>query len=399
MITDTIHEHLKDIQSIKVKEIISKPTIIEPTETLSSVISKITRNKAYDVFCLNGKTTLSTNILSLLNAKNITTMKIGPYLSPVPYVSPNASIQRVAHIMTHYKTREVPVVSKNKIIGVVTAKKIIKLLSSKDNKWIKANLIYTQNPVTVNSNEPLSSAKRIMIGKKIDHLPVINKDKIKQVLTSTHLIEAIIPKESLGRLSKGSNRVHKLESPIGNIGSTRIPQCSPNDDLNKILELMLRSDTTCCLVNLWDNLQGIITFKDILGLLASKIETQIPLFIVGMPEDQKNVNLITSKFNNTLKRLAKVYSEIQEAKVSIKQGRTRSGTGNRKSRNKGTGAGKYEISIMITTPHHATQVFKSVGFDLSETLEELSQKLLKTLSKRAKQRSKTSVRKMGLPVF
>ena len=399
MIADTIHEHLKGIQSGKIKNIISKPTIIEPSETLSSVINKINRNKSYDAFCLNGKTTLSTNILSLLNAKNITTMKVAPYLSPVPYLSPNAPVQRAAHIMTHYKTREVPVVSKNQIIGVVTAKKIIQLLSSKDNKWIKANLIYTQNPITVNSDEPLSTARRIMTGRKIDHLPVIHKDKIKQVLTSSHLIEAIIPKESLGRLSKGADRIHKLESPIGNIGSARIPQCSPNDDLNKILKSMLRSDTTCCLVNLWDNLQGIITYKDILGLLATKIETQVPLFIVGMPEDQKDVDLITSKFNNTLKRLAKVYSEIQEAKVSIKQGRTKSGSSKRKSRNKGTGAGKYEISIMITTPHHASQIFKSVGFDLSETLEELSQKLLKTLSKRAKQRSKTSIRKIGLPVF
>ena len=139
MITDTIHEHLKDIQSTKIKSIISKATIIEPTETLSSVINKINRNKSYDAFCINGKSTQSTNILSLLNAKNITTMKVEPYLSSVPYVSPNANIQRVAHIMTHYRTREVPVVSKNKIVGVVTAKKIIKLLSSKDNKWIKAN--------------------------------------------------------------------------------------------------------------------------------------------------------------------------------------------------------------------------------------------------------------------
>ena len=280
MITDTIYEHLKDVQSTKIKNIISKPTIIEPTETLSSVINKITRNKAYDVFCLNGKTTLSTNILSLLNAKNITSMKVEPFLSPVPYVSPNDSIQKISHIMTHYRTREVPVVSKNKIIGVVTAKQILKLLSSKDNKWIKANLIYTQNPITITVDEPLSSAKRIMISKKIDHLPVVNKGKIKQVLTSFHLLEAIIPRESLGRFSRGANRVHKLESRIGNIGSTRIPQCSPNDDLNKILKLMLKTDTTCCLVNLWDNLQGIITFRDIFGLLASKIETQIPLFIV-----------------------------------------------------------------------------------------------------------------------
>ena len=388
MITDTIYEHLKDIQSTKIKSLISKPTIIQPDETLSSVINKITRNKAYDVFCLNGKSTLSTNILSLLNAKNITSMKVEPFLSPVPYVSPNDSVQKASHIMTHYRTREVPVVIKNKIIGVVTAKQILKLLSSKDNKWIKANLIYTQNPITIDAEESLSSAKRIMIGRKIDHLPVLNKGKIKQVLTSAHLIEAIIPKESLGRFSRGANRVHKLESRIGNMGSTRIPQCSPNDDLNKILKSMLKTDTTCCLVNLWDNLQGIITFKDILGLLASKIETQIPLFIVGLPEGQRDATLISSKFEKTLKRLQQTYSEIQEARVSIKKQRT----GGRKE-------GKFDVTIMVSTSHHAPLIYKSVGFDLSEVLEDLSQKLLRNLSKRAKQRSKTSIRKMGLPIF
>ncbi len=388
MITDTIYEHLKDIQSIKIKSLISKPTIIQPDETLSSVINKITRSKAYDVFCLNGKSTLSTNILSLLNAKNITSMKVGPFLSPVPYISPNDSVQKASHIMTHYRTREVPVVTKNKIIGVVTAKQILKLLSSKDNKWIKANLIYTQNPITISAEESLSSAKRIMISKKIDHLPVLNKDKIKQVLTSAHLIEAIIPKESLGRFSRGSSRVHKLESRIGNMGSTRIPQCSPNDDLNKILKSMLKTDTTCCLVNLWDNLQGIITFKDILGLLASKIETQIPLFIVGLPEGQRDATLISSKFEKTLKRLQQTYSEIQEARVSIKKQRT----GGRKE-------GKFDVTIMVSTSHHAPLIYKSVGFDLSEVLEDLSQKLLRNLSKRSKQRSKTSIRKMGLPIF
>jgi len=388
MITDTIYEHLKDIQSIKIKNIISKPTIIEPTETLSSVINKMIRNKAYDVFCINGKTTLSTNILSLLNAKNITTMKVEPFLSPVPYVSTNDSIQKASHIMTHYRTREVPVVSKNKIIGVVTAKQIIKLLSSKDNKWIKANLIYTQNPITISSNESLSNAKRIMINKKIDHLPIINKNKITQVLTSSHLIEAIIPKESLGRFSRGANRIHKLESNIGNIGSTRIPQCSPNDDLNQILKSMLKADTTCCLVNLWDNLQGIITFRDILELLASKIETQIPLFIVGLPEGQQDIKLISSKFEKTLKRLQQTYSEIHEARVSIKKQRT----GGKKE-------GKFDVTIMISTSHHTPLIYRSVGFDLSEVLEDLSQKLLRNLSKRAKQRSKTSIRKIGLPVF
>jgi len=388
MITDTIHEHMKEIQSTKIKSLISKATIIEPKDTLSSVINNISKNNAYDVFCLNGKTTLSTNVRTLLNAKNITQMKVESFLYPIKHVTPNDSIQKAANIITHYRIREVPVIQKNKIVGVVTAKKILKLLSTKDNKWIKANLIYTQNPITISSDESLSNARRIMISKKLDHLPVMNKGKIKQVLTSAHILEYILPEESQGRKSLGINTIHKLESRIGNIGSTRIPQCSANDDLNKIINSMLKADTTCCLVNLQDVLQGIITYRDILGLLASKLETPIPLYIVGMPEDQQNVNLISSKFGKTLKRLQQVYSEIHEARVSIKQQRT----GNKKE-------GKYEVTIMIITPHHTPLIYNSVGFDLSEVLEDLSEKLLRNLSKRAKHRSKDSIRKIGLPIF
>jgi predicted transcriptional regulator/ribosome-associated translation inhibitor RaiA len=388
MITDTIYEHLRDIQSVKVKPLISKATMITPSDTLSSVIGKISKNNAYDVFYLNGKVVLSTNIRVLLNAKNITTMKVEPFLYSIPSITPNDSIQKAANIIAHYRIREVPVVQKNKIIGVVAAKRILKLLSTKDNKWIKANLIYTQNPIIISSEESLSNARRIMTSKRLDHLPVMDHGKIKRVLTSAHILEYILPRESQGRKSRGIRTLHKLESRIGNIGSPRIPQCTYNDDLNKIVNSMLKTDTSCCLVTLWGNLQGIITFRDILGLLASKIETPIPLYIVGLPEDQKNVNLISKKFENTLKRLQKVYSEIQEARVSIKQQRT----GSKKE-------GKYEVSIMITTPRHAPLIYNSVGFDLSEVLEELSQKLLKTLSKRAKRRSKTSIRKIELPIF
>ena len=388
MITDTIYEHLRDIQFTKVKTLISKATTIDPSDTLSNVIGKISKNNAYDVFYLNGKSVLSTNVRTLLNAKSITTMKVEPFLYPIPHLTPNDSIQKAANVIAHHRIREVPVVQKNKIIGVITAKRILKMLSAKDNRWIKANLIYTQNPVVISSEESLSNARRIMTSKKLDHLPVMNQGKIKQVLTSAHILQYIMPQESQGRKSKGSKTIHKLESRIGNIGSTRIPQCAPDDDLNKIVKSMLKTNTSFCLVNLWNNLQGIITFRDVLGLLSSKIETPIPLYIVGLPEDQKNVNLISKKFAATLKRLQKVYSEIQEARVSIKQQRT----GSKKE-------GKYEVSIMITTPHHAPLIYNSVGFDLSEVLEELSQKLLKTLSKRAKRRSKTSIRKIGSPIF
>ncbi len=386
MISNTIYEHLKDIYNTKVEKLIEPAITINQSDTVSKVINKLSKNESYDAFYQEGKSVLTTNVRALLAGKDIADMKIGPFLYSIPHLKSNEKVQRAANIMAHYRIRAAPVLEKGKIIGAVNAKKILNLLASKDNKWIQANLFLTKNPITVSVNDSLGAARKIMLNKKIDHLPVLNKGAVSQVLTSYHLLHSINPHEGIGRRSVGVNKIKTLESKIGNIGSTRIPQCKPNDDLNLILKGMLKTDTTCCLVNLWDNLQGIITVRDILSLLALKIESEIPLFIVGLPEDQSDVDLIVSKFTDTLKRLQKVYTEIQEAKVTIKQQRT----GGKK-------AGKYEVSIRVTTPHHSPYIYREVGFDLSQTLEALSQKLLRNLSKRSKRRNKQSIRKINLP--
>ena len=388
MISDSIYDHFREISQAKIMPLVRPATIIEPSFTVSRVINELSKNNSYDAFCIEGKSILTTNVRSLLVGKDIVDMNVKPFLYSIPYLTKKDIVQRAANIASHYRVRSVPVVDKSKIIGEVSAKSILKLLSKKDNRWIKANLIYTQNPITISSDQSLSSARKLMSTKRIDHLPVVNKDRVQQVLTSYHILHTINPLQSLGRKSRGVRRIRKLESKIGNLGSTRIPQCAPNNDLNFILDVMLRTDTTCCLVNLWDNLQGIITYRDILSLLAIKMEKDIPLYIVGMPEEQENVDLITSKFNNTLKRIQKVYSEIQEAKISLKK--RRSGSKNKRG-------GVYDVSVMITTPHYPPFTFKETGWDLSQVFETLSQRMLRRLSKRAKRRSKTSIRKIKVP--
>lgn len=388
MISETIYEHLKDISNSKVGPHITAAIEIDPADTLSEVMSKISKNDVYDVFCMEGNSVLTTNVRALLAAKDIADMKIRPFLNTINALKKSDLIQKAANTIAHHRIRSIPVVENKKIVGCITAKRILHLLSKKDNKWIQASLFHTSNPITIKSTESLSTARKLMISKKIDHLPVLDKTSIKQVITSFHVLQTINPQEKFGRKSRGMTKVGKLEAKIGNIGSTRVQHCRPDTNLNTIIKNMLTTDTTCCLVSLWDKLHGIITYRDILSLLATKLESEIPLYVVGLPEEQKNVDLITSKFSNTLKRIRNVYSEIQEAKVSIKK--QRSGSKNRKE-------GKFDVSVMITTPHYAPFIFKESGWDLGQVFENLSQKMRKKLSKRAKRRFKPSIRKIETP--
>jgi CBS domain-containing protein len=156
--------------------------------------------------------------------------------------------------------------------------------------------------------------------------------------------------------------------------------CSPLDDLTAILSSMLHSNTTFCLVSLRGTLQGIITYRDILNLLARKQKSAIPLFVVGLPRED-NVPIITSKFTKVLDRISKVYPDIQEARVHVKKIHGAAGRYN------------YEVSTVILTPIKR-YIFTRTGYDLSKVFDEISHRLLRNLSKRAKRRYKISVRKM-----
>ncbi len=219
-----------------------------------------------------------------------------------------------------------------------------------------------------------------MVSKRIDHLPVIHKDKVSQVLTSYHLLQMILPAERVGKRDIGSKKIRGLESGVGNLGTNRMASCSPLDNLNQVIDSMLHANTTFCLVLLRDGLQGIITYRDILNLLVTRQKSTVPLFIVGMPKED-NANIISSKFTKVLDRLARVYPDIQEARVYVKKVH---GTGSRYN---------YEVSTVILTPIKR-YIFARNGYDLSKIFDEISGRILRNLAKRAKNRYKFSIRKM-----
>ena len=380
MIYDVIYDHLKEIRQTQVRTIQSVVTITAPEHTVSQTIDKIVKNDSYDAFFKHGKTVYGTNIREMLSARHVSNMAAEPFFYPIPSVSPNDNLEKVAKIISHYRTRSVPVVEKDKISGVIKAENILKILSKLDNKWIKASLIFTPTPITIDHNSSLSSAKKIMTSKRIDHLPVTSSGQLKQVLTSYHILQALIPEERLGKKTMAAKRIAKLGSKVKNIGTDRISQCVPGDNINVVIKSMLENNTSFSLVMLWSNIHGIITYRDILDLFETKVKSDIPIYIVGMPDDERNSGIIESKFKKALQRLNKVSSKIQEARISIKRQRVQ-------------GAKQlYQITALIITPNRIFS-FKEQEWDLSKSIENINQKILKGLSKNDRKRSKISIRK------
>src|SRR5947208_73632 len=92
--------------------------------------------------------------------------------------------------------------SVSKIIGIFTEKK--EASAGAGHARITASDIMTPSPVTIITKDRVSTAKDIMIRHRIDHLPVVEKERkgaptLKRILTSNHVLECMLPSERIGR--------------------------------------------------------------------------------------------------------------------------------------------------------------------------------------------------------
>jgi hypothetical protein len=68
-----------------------------------------------------------------------------------------------------------------------------------------------------------------------------------------HLLQVIKPTERLGMGLRGLNLQKKYRESVANLGSTRIPNLNTNAPLSAVIESMLKNDSSCCLLTLWDH--------------------------------------------------------------------------------------------------------------------------------------------------
>ena len=121
--------------------------------------------------------------------------------------------------------------------------------------------------------------------------------------------------------------------------------------------------------------------------MVKSTDEEIPLFIVGLPKDEPNIDLTAKKFRGVLNRVQKGISKIHEARIAIKVLNT---SGKRRT---------YEVSVLIKIQRKRFS-YKDTGWELSEICESIGQKLLRenTQNKKAV-RQKQSIRKIEGKIF
>ncbi|MBT7934464.1 MAG: hypothetical protein HN628_07350 [Thiotrichales bacterium] len=110
---------------------------------------------------------------------------------------------------------------------------------------------------------------------------------------------------------------------------------------------------------------------------------KIPLFVIGLSEDEPAGEFLMLKFGEALEKSRKVLSDIIEAKIAVE---TQNSEGSRTH---------YEVRATITTAKNQL-IYTESGWNILEITDKLCRKLERNSSKHDDNRQRESIRKRGL---
>jgi acetoin utilization protein AcuB len=131
-------------------------------------------------------------------------MLVRDRMTPNPItITPDTSFPEAFRAMRENRIRHLPVVEKEKLIGVVAQTDLLHAspspatsLSVFEINYLLANLhvreVMTAPPVTVSEDAPIEEAARVMVEKKIGCLPVMRDGELAGLITESDVFEVFV---------------------------------------------------------------------------------------------------------------------------------------------------------------------------------------------------------------
>ena len=376
MSVTSLPKYVEELKNRPVDTLISSLVESPPDSNLSKIIGLLRERAVYEVFFPEGARCGMISARNLLKTTNIETTKPSAVMSYVPAPTKDAPVSEVARLMADYRIRAVPISDSRKIVGQVNCTSLLQELKGKIGGYLRITSLATKNPITINSVASVNKARELLVRKRIDHLPVTAAGRVAGIVTSAQIVTRMAPPERVGSKSRNPETRRSLEFRVGDAMDPNPLTCSPETSTEQALDSMLRSARTCILVTQWDELQGIATQRDFMTLLAEKEpELEVPVFMVGLPEDPFEAEATKTKFKRIINQLHRSFPDILEARSIIKSKFTKPGRER----------GRYEVTVHIKTPRNAYS-YSEGGWELPVIYDLITDRLKRLLTQKQKRR-------------
>lgn len=199
------------------------------------------------------------NFLSAINEPIRTIMT-----SDIVAMSHKESINEAVKVMIENEIGSIPVLSDDdKIVGIITERDFALSMAGLLTDEIVQDVMI-KDVITTTPGTPIESSTKIMVRNNLRRIPVVSGDKLVGIITSTDILKFLGDKEIFANMTSNSG-LDVLNMKISEIMQPNISIIEPLTRLGDLCDLFKEKNIGGAPVVKDDKLVGIITERDILN--------------------------------------------------------------------------------------------------------------------------------------
>lgn len=373
----------EDLRRMTIGTLSSEAEVFPANYPASKLIGTMIDRGVYEIFVQTRDKVGLVSMRNLLSVKDTINQNASSLSTSIPKLTHTVTVDEAARQMASIRVRALPIFEKNRVTKQITASAIIDEMRTRGLQRIRAKDIMTRKPVTLVKQDLTKKASSLMRQKQFDHLPVVEEKNLIGMITSQKIVSYMLPADTVGIGFRGPNVERRLEYPVEHMMDTDPLSCNVSDDAGKVFDEIKRRRETYAVAKLWDEVQGIITLRDFVKILTeTESEEQVPVYIVGLPDNPFEAEAAKLKFLRVVNTMTKSFPRILEARSVIK---TKDMGGERR---------RYEVSVTFSTPRQNFS-YSEEGWDLASAYDAIVNKLKRVMTQKRTRRTTPSVRTGG----
>lgn len=340
------------------KDIIS----VSPEDNVSKLISLVEKYCFREILVIEKsklKGVIYSKEISKKGITDPTKEKVNALMRFPPHtLSPEQDVNDAAKLIFKTGLRALPVIENNRVIGIVSMHDIIDFASkTKDFRQTTAESIMS-TPEIATQNMDIGAARVLMRQKNISRIPVVDANKkLIGVVTIFDLLKALKPHERMSFYSMSEEKETIMGISLSTVMNDSPTTADRKTSLNEIVSLLRKYETDGLIVEENGFPVGVVTEKDLIEFYISTLEQKGIFYqIIGLVDEDEFVVSTADRMIRDTLQKLDKIHKIQYFVLHVK-------------RYDKTGKIKYSIRTRLLTDR-GTFVSKSYAWDLRTAVDE-----------------------------
>ncbi len=348
--------------------------IFKGIDKVSSCLGEFISRDRTEVYYFTGSRLGAVTPLDILKVHAPETTKLQTVGRQIGKLPLNDDAHVIARLMLERGLKSVPLKVEGNEVYVMTAAGIVSSRARSLDRYTVRDVM-TPAPAMVEASDRASKVRKEMIRKGIEHILVRN-EKSYSIVTARRMIMEVYAEGSPTTGQFSGKSVAKFEFPVSRI-AYEIEKVQPETRLVEILEHLIR-EPYAVVVELWGELQGIVTLSDILKVFVKRSRSYPSYYIIGLPEGPFEYESAKMKVERFSRFASKILGELNEIRCVVKESKEK----------------RYEIELYVNSGEGSFS-FSERGYDIAEAFDRLIAKAKNRLSRIAGIRQRrNSIRKV-----